>query len=114
MPRRYFVYDPKYTVYHQLSTVGAMVLGVALFVMLFNLLHGIVRGRRAPANPWGAATLEWRCSSPPPEHNFASPPPVGDPYDMRSMVWDAAEGTWVHDPTRATDPHHAPAEVTSR
>jgi cytochrome c oxidase subunit 1 len=36
----------------------------------------------APANPWGATTLEWTVSSPPPYYNFHTAPPVTQgPYD---------------------------------
>ena len=42
-----------------------------LFLVLFYLLHSIFAGKRASANPWGAATLEWtHCTSPPDPHNF--------------------------------------------
>ena len=29
-------------------------------------IRSLINGPKAPANPWGAATLEWKCSSPPP------------------------------------------------
>jgi len=36
----------------------------------------------AEANPWGARTLEWATSSPPPVHNFPAVPQVlSGPYD---------------------------------
>jgi len=38
----------------------------------------------APANPWGANTLEWALPSPPPEYNFASVPVV----HSRHPLWD--------------------------
>ena len=39
-------------------------------------------GRKAPANPWNAKGLEWTTSSPPPKHNFETPPTVDfPPYD---------------------------------
>jgi cytochrome c oxidase subunit 1 len=59
------------------------------------LTHSLFFGRRAPANPWGAATLEWQCSSPPPHDNFATPPAVGDPYVFDDLVYDPAEGGYV-------------------
>ncbi len=46
-------------------------------------------------NPWGGATLEWTCSSPPPLANFEQTPTVGDPYDMERIRWDHATQSWV-------------------
>ena len=41
-----------------------------------------IRGRQAAANPWGASTLEWQVSSPPPEHNFDELPVIQEgPYE---------------------------------
>jgi cytochrome c oxidase subunit 1 len=57
-----------------------------------------VRGRRAPANPWGAATLEWQCSSPPPFDNFPTPPPVGDPYCFDGLAYDPAQAGYIRSP----------------
>ena len=52
-------------------------------------------GEEAPANPWGGATLEWTCASPPPHDNFKKPPTVGDPYDHEDLVWDEGEQGYV-------------------
>ncbi len=62
------------------------------------LLYSLFAGRRAPANPWGAATLEWQCSSPPPYDNFPTPPAVGDPYDFSDIQYDANIGGYVRTP----------------
>jgi cytochrome c oxidase subunit I len=62
------------------------------------LLVGLWRGRRAPANPWGGATMEWKCSSPPPHDNFPYPPPAGDPYDFANLVYDPALDGYVEKP----------------
>ena len=88
MPRRYYNYPPEFQLYHQISTVGAFLLGASLFVAAFTLIHSLFRGRKAPANPWGAASLEWQTSSPPPLHNFESDPCAGDPYDLDSQIYD--------------------------
>ena len=88
MPRRYYTYPEEFHTGHVLSSIGSFVLAVGLFTILFYLLHSLFKGRRAPANPWGAASLEWQCSSPPPHDNFASPPPVGDPYDFTDLEYD--------------------------
>ena len=47
----------------------------------------------APDDPWGANTLEWATSSPPPVHNFDSLPPIRSDrpvYDLRMARKEAA------------------------
>ena len=88
MPRRYYNYPAQFEFLHRLSSVGSYVMAVGFFVIAGYLLHSLFRGRRAPANPWGGATLEWACSSPPPHDNFAHAPRVGDPYDFTNLEWD--------------------------
>ena len=88
MPRRYADYagllkdHPEFTFYNRMSTAGGFLLGLAVLIVACYLIYSLFRGRRAPANPWGGATLEWQCSSPPPYDNFAVTPEVGDPYDF--------------------------------
>jgi len=52
------------------------VLGLAQVVFLVNLLHSMFKGKKAEANPWRAATLEWSIPSPAPNHNFDKIPTV--------------------------------------
>ncbi|XZE36812.1 cytochrome c oxidase subunit I [Pirellulaceae bacterium SH501] len=92
MPRRYASYVPEFQSLHQLSTVGACILGFGLLVAGLVLLHSLFYGKKAPMNPWGGATLEWECSSPPPHDNFSHPPAVGDPYDFANVEYDGKTG----------------------
>jgi cytochrome c oxidase subunit 1 len=101
MPRRYYDYaallprHPEFRYYNLASTLGAYLLASGLVLVAVYLVYSLFRGRRAPANPWGGATLEWQCSSPPPFDNFPTPPIVGDPYVFDGLVYDAAEGGYV-------------------
>ncbi|MGD0900070.1 MAG: cbb3-type cytochrome c oxidase subunit I [Thermoguttaceae bacterium] len=92
MPRRSATYKPPFELNHVLSSVGALVQFLALVLIAGCFIHSLCRGRRAPANPWGGATLEWECSSPPPHDNFDSPPAVREPYDRTGLVWNEAVG----------------------
>ena len=65
-----------------------LILGVGLAITAYTLLRSLFAGKDAPANPWGAATIEWECPSPPPHHNFDHPPTATDPYDMERVQWD--------------------------
>ncbi|MDR7451652.1 MAG: cbb3-type cytochrome c oxidase subunit I, partial [Armatimonadota bacterium] len=64
-------------------SLAAFMLGAAQLLFIWNLFASLVRGQRAPANPWGATTLEWQTSSPPPHGNFpgALPEVHRWPYD---------------------------------
>ncbi len=96
MPRRYARYDLEFQELHQLSTIGAFVLGVGLFIALGVFIHSLMKGKKAPPNPWGGATLEWQCASPPPYYNFEHPPTVNDPYDYKPLVYRDAERGWEY------------------
>ena len=86
MPRRYYNYLSEFQELHQVSTVGAYILGLGLLLSAATLLHSLLKGAKAPANPWGAKTLEWtHTSSPPIEHNFHETPRApAAPYDYDS------------------------------
>jgi cytochrome c oxidase subunit 1 len=85
MPRRYHEYLPQYQVWNVLSSAGATILGVAYLLPLFYLAWSLRYGARAGANPWNATGLEWTTASPPPLHNFDTPPEVTEgPYAYRS------------------------------
>ena len=90
MPRRYYNYHPQFQFYHQMSTVGSFLLGISLCIVAGTLIHSLFRGKKAPANPWGAATLEWQTTSPPPMHNFEGAVVEVEPYDLDSQVYDPA------------------------
>ncbi len=84
MPRRYYDYLERYTALHQMSTIGSWILGAGLFLVLGYGLYSLFRGKKAPANPWGAATLEWTNTAAIPDpHNFKRTPLVTrGPYDF--------------------------------
>ncbi|MEN1679754.1 MAG: cbb3-type cytochrome c oxidase subunit I [Planctomycetota bacterium] len=126
MPRRYAQYEKmpgvdgepfsaetiaEFTTLHRWSTAGSMILGVGLFLAAGVLLVSFWSKRRAPANPWGAATMEWKCCSPPTAHNFETNPWVGSPYVYDDLVYDEDEEGYVEllpDLTRTTKPAEQP------
>ena len=76
MPRRYHVYPPEFQVLNVLSSAGASILGVGYLITFIYLVWSLKYGKIAPANPWGATTLEWQTTSPPPYFNFQTIPHV--------------------------------------
>ncbi len=84
MPRRYYDHLPVFHTKHVIATVGSWLLVAGVFLMFWNLIRSLSKGEKASRNPWGAATLEWQTSSPPPVHNFDREPHLqNDPYDQQ-------------------------------
>ena len=83
-PRRYYHYLPDFQIFHQISTIGIIILAVGLFTALINLLMSLRRAPDAPQNPWGARTLEWEFAETPPVlFNFKETPVVTHgPYEF--------------------------------
>ncbi len=114
MPRRYYAYSEEFTIFHRESSIGAYVTMVGFTVVAVCLLHSLIRGRRAPANPWGGASLEWQTASPPPTENFTAPPTVRDPYAYAGIRYDATIDGYVGPPPdSAADPTDAAGEEPS-
>lgn len=93
MPRRYYDYLDQFQPLHMMSSYGAYILGFGLFIVLIMFLHSLVKGERAPANPWGSVGYEWMTSSPPDAHNFHETPVfVRGPYDYHLAADDELDG----------------------
>jgi len=58
------------------STIGAGVLTIGVLVFLYDLWHSRRHPVPAGDDPWGGYSLEWATTSPPPENNFTSLPPI--------------------------------------
>ena len=81
MPRRVLQFDNAFNVSNWLSTIGAYCIGIGMVIFLFAMITSWRNGKPAPANPWGAKTLEWQTSTPVPLENFPVLPVVtSDPY----------------------------------
>ena len=76
MPRRYWQYPPEFQVLNVLSTAGASILAVGYLLPMIYFLWSLRYGPIAEANPWHAAGLEWKTTSPPPTFNFDETPVV--------------------------------------
>lgn len=87
MPRRYWDYAqfPGAESYHYWMTVGAILIGVGVVVILYNWIHALFKGEPAGDNPWGSRSLEWTTTSPPLGHgNWENVPELAEgwgPYE---------------------------------
>jgi cytochrome c oxidase subunit 1 len=87
MPRRVYTYPAGLglEVPNLLSTIGAFVVASSVLLFVINGVVSLRRGAPAGPNPWGAPTLDWATSSPPPVYNFDHIPIV----ESNTPLWDA-------------------------
>jgi cytochrome c oxidase subunit 1 len=73
MPRRVYTYPPGlgWEGWNLLATAGVFVMACGIFLFLINVAMSLRLAPNAGPNPWGASSLEWATSSPPPPYNFA-------------------------------------------
>jgi heme/copper-type cytochrome/quinol oxidase subunit 1 len=104
MPRRVYTYPAELGLgsMNLVATVGAMVLGFSTLILVFNVWYSSRKGEKADKNPWGAATLEWAVSSPPPVYNFSVLPEVSS----RLPLWTV--GGMNDIPDEPPEPVHVP------
>jgi cytochrome c oxidase subunit 1 len=55
---------------NEVITIGAIALGFAQLILVYNVLYTLKFGKRAPRNPWRANTLEWAAPEHPGHGNF--------------------------------------------
>jgi hypothetical protein len=78
MPRRIYTYSAEtgWGTLNAVATWGQLINDLGMFLFVVNVVWSFFKGARASPDPWGAPTLEWAVSSPPPPYNFAEVPVV--------------------------------------
>ncbi|MGX5829910.1 cytochrome c oxidase subunit I [Mesorhizobium sp. 43Arga] len=96
MPRRIYTYQPEmpWSGLNMFISLSGIVLAAGFLLFFIDAIRSARSGPIAPANPWGASTLEWATSSPPPSYNFARLPVVEslEPLSDRSDPLGFVEG----------------------
>jgi cytochrome c oxidase subunit 1 len=88
MPRRIYTYPAEmgWGGMNLTASIGAAVIALSVLLFIVNVLRSHRHGAPAGSNPWGADTLEWSVSSPPPAANFELVPVVHG----RHPLWQAS------------------------
>jgi cytochrome c oxidase subunit I+III len=89
MPRSIYVYPSGlgWGLWNLIETIGTYIMSVGILVVVYDFFRTVRSGEPAADNPWGADTLEWAVSSPPPAYNFLTIPTV----HSREPLWDQPE-----------------------
>jgi len=93
MPRRIYTYSPEmhWDTLNLFSSVSATIVAAGFLLFFVDVIRSWRHGPLAPENPWGAATLEWATTSPPPSYNFPRVPVVGSAQPL----WDERDSVAV-------------------
>jgi len=100
-PRRYYSFTAfdflrETRLQNLIISIAAMVLVSGQLLFLVNFVWSLFAGKKAPANPWDATTLEWTAPSPPPHGNFSADPVVhrwAYEYGVQTVAGDFAVQT---------------------
>ncbi|KAA0687970.1 cytochrome c oxidase subunit I [Neorhizobium sp. P12A] len=99
MPRRIYTYQPEmpWCGLNMFVSLSAVILAAGFLLFFIDAVRSAASGSAAPDNPWGASTLEWATSSPPPPYNFSRLPVVSSlaPLSEKSEALPVASGLSV-------------------
>ena len=64
--------------WNMLISMSAFLFFASNLIMVYNMIKSLVRGDKAPADPWGGWSFEWMTASPPPTPSF-------DPHNLPEL-----------------------------
>ena len=89
MPRRVYTYqtDVPWAGLNLFVSLSSVMLALGFLLFFIDAVRSARRGAPAGNDPWGAPSLEWATTSPPPAYNFARIPVVTG----QSPLWEERE-----------------------
>jgi cytochrome c oxidase subunit 1 len=90
MPRRVYTYQPEmqWSALNLFVSLSSVLIAIGFLVFFFDAWRSARKGPTAGCNPWGASTLEWATTSPPPPYNFAHIPVVENSEPLWRVAGD--------------------------
>ena len=78
MPRRIYTYPalPGWGNLNLIASIGSLIMAAGVLVFVWDVVTASLSRKHAADDPWGGYSLEWWTTSPPPEYNFTSLPPI--------------------------------------
>ena len=101
--------DPSLQIWFVIAALGAAMIAAGIGCFLIQIVVSFFKRdqlRDESGDPWGARTLEWATSSPPPQYNFAFTPVV---HDIDAW-WDMKKHSYQR-PLTGFQPIHMPANT---
>ncbi|TCV94398.1 cytochrome o ubiquinol oxidase subunit I [Biostraticola tofi] len=105
--------DPTFHTMLMVAAVGAALIAVGILCQVIQIVVSIrdrEKNRDITGDPWGARTLEWSTSSPPPFYNFALVPEV---KDRRDVFWEMKEEGSAYQQPKAYEQIHMPKNTAA-
>jgi cytochrome c oxidase subunit 1 len=98
--------NPGWRELNLLSSVGAFMIAASILPFIWNVFITLRGPRNAPDDPWEGNTLEWATTSPPPNYNFDSLPPIRSERPLFDLRHGAVATHGVALPAHAGETHH--------
>ena len=108
MPRRVYTYLPEqgWDIGNLVSTIGALLMGFGVVVLVINVILTHAKKADAPADPWDGRTMEWALPSPVKEYNFKQTPLV---RSLDAFWYEKMNGNKEMTPAEPPGPIHMPS-----
>lgn len=110
MTRRMYTYaaDLGWTGLNQISSAGAVMMGIGFLVLCYNIYWSARFGERdVTGDPWDGRTLEWATQSPVQHYNFAALPEI----KTLDAFWHMKKNGESHIDTKNLKPIHMPSNT---
>jgi cytochrome c oxidase subunit 1 len=110
LPRRVADYPDiaEFERWNVIITLGYALQVASMVPFVLAIVRSLRRPATAGADPWGANSLEWSTTSPPPHHNFVWLPPIRSErptFDFRWINDPDVSAVGVNDAWRARQDH---------